>query len=156
MTLILYPTRGGDSSFRNQDRVITLAQERGAALMLLYVSNVRFLDRFAAPVPVELVEAELDEMGEFLLAMAQERVEKAGVQVTTAVRHGRFRAALKEIIEAHAVSTVVLGQPERETAITTREYIGEVARFLVDETGVEVLVVDQGEIVERYSPTTEG
>ncbi len=154
MTVILYPTRGGDPSFRNQDRVIELAREREAVLLLLYVSNVSFLDRFAPRISVELVEAELDEMGEFLLAMAQERVEKAGLKATTAVRHGRFRPALKEIIQEYGVTTVVLGQPEQDTAITTHEYISQVAQFLVDETQVEVIVVERGEIVDSYAPNS--
>jgi hypothetical protein len=72
MTTILRPTRGGEASYPNQDRAIKLAKERDADLLLLYVANVHFLDRLAGPVIVD-VETELEEMGEFLLALAQER-----------------------------------------------------------------------------------
>jgi nucleotide-binding universal stress UspA family protein len=149
---ILYPTRGGDNTYRNQDRVIDLVREQKAKLLLLYVSSVRFLDRFASPVPVDLVKSQLDEMGEFLLAMAQERAEKQSVKAETMVKRGAFLEVLREVIEEHEINVVILGRPTTETALTTTEYISEVAQFLAAKRGVEVLVVDEGEIVERYQP----
>ncbi|MGW8319696.1 MAG: universal stress protein [Candidatus Promineifilaceae bacterium] len=151
MTAILYPTRAGDVTHRNQDRVIALAKERQAKLIFLYVSNVRFLDHIASPVPLDLVEEELDELGEFVLIMAQERAEKAGLAAEAVIRRGGFRDALKSVIGEYEVTTVVLGLPAEETAITTVDYIHDVADMLRDETGVEVLIIDQGEIVESFS-----
>ena len=63
MSTILYPTRGGDSTYLNQDWVFELTREEGASLLLLYVSNVRFLDLLAGPARLDLMEAELDEFG---------------------------------------------------------------------------------------------
>jgi len=156
VTTILYPTRGGDNTYRNQDRVIDLARERQAELLLLYVSDVRFLDHFASPVPVDLVKAELDEMGEFLLAMAQERAEKRGVKAETMVKRGAFTDVLLEVIEKCEANVVTLGRPTTETAITTAEYISEVAQFLVARTGAAVLVIDEGVIVESYPSDDQG
>lgn len=155
MTMILYPTRGGDPTYYNQDRVIALAQERGADILLLYVSSVRFLDHFAAKVPLELIETELDQMGEFMLAMAQERAQASGVRAEIAIRHGDFRQAMQDIVEEHPITTVVLGRPARKTALTTTELIRELAQGLVEGTQLEVLVLHDGEIVERF-PTPEG
>jgi nucleotide-binding universal stress UspA family protein len=149
---ILYPTRGADHSYRNQDRVISLVREQEASLLFLYVSDVRFLDRFASPVPVELVKSQLDETGEFLLAMAQERAEKQEVKASTLVRRGAFLDVLQEVIQEHEIDTVVLGRPAEETAITAPGYIDEVAQSLAAESGVEVLIVDGGEIVQRFQP----
>lgn len=149
MATILYPTRGADPNQSNRERVIALAREREADLLLLYVANVQFLDRFASPVPVDLIEHELDEMAEFLLAVAQERVQEAGVASETMVRHGKFRQALKEVVLEREVETVVLGLPAQDTGITTAGFVEEVAQFLLDETGVEVFIVHEGEVVKH-------
>jgi RNase H-fold protein (predicted Holliday junction resolvase) len=103
-------------------------------------------------VPLDLVEAKLDELGEFMLAMAQERAEKAGVTADTVVRHGMFDQALKEVIQEYSVETVVLGSPADDAAIMTPEYLQKLVQFLRAETGVEVIIVHGGEIVEELRP----
>ena len=155
MATILYPTRAGDGTYRNLDRAAELAREQNAELLLLYVSNVRFLDHFAAPVPVGLIEEELDELGEFLLAMAQERAEKSNIKVAAIVRHGAFRQALKDVIDEHGVAIVILGRPTHDTSNTTTEYISNAAQMLVSDLGVEVYVVDDGKFVEHYASVEE-
>jgi len=150
MATLLYPTRGGDRTYRNQDRAADLARERDANLVFLYVSNVSFLDRLGGPVRVDILEEELDDLGEFLLAMAQERAEKSGVRTERAVRHGRFRPALAEVIEEFGVTTLVLGRPAHDDAITTVDYISQVAQTMAADHGIEVLVLHEGEVVEQY------
>lgn len=150
MATILYPTRAGDTSHLNQDRVIALAREQGAKLVLLYVSNVRFLDHIAGPVKLDLLETELDHLGEFLLAMVQERAEKILPEVESVIRKGDFRQALKEAIQEYDVTAVVLGNPSQDTPITTQEHIAELAQFMLAESSVEVFVVDDGQIVAHY------
>lgn len=152
MATMLHPTRGGKSSYPNQDRAIALARERDDRLILLYVSNVSFLDTIASPVPVDLVEKELDELGEFMLAMAQERAERAGLTADTVVRHGRFDRALKEVIQEFGVESVVVGSPADNTAIMTSGYLQQLVQFLKSETGVEVIIVHAGDIVEQHQP----
>lgn len=153
MTTILYPTRGGTSADQNQDWTVSLARERGADLLLLYVSDVHFLDRTAAPVRLDLVEAELEDLGEFLLAMAQERIEKAGLKPDTAVRSGEFVNALEEIIQERDISVVVLGRPTDDTGITSEGYISDVAGRLQASSNVEVYVIGEGRIVIHLLPT---
>ena len=152
MTTILRPTRGGEASYPNQDRAIALAKERNADLLLLYVSNVRFLDRLAGPVLVD-VETELDEMGEFLLAMAQERAEQAGVPAKSLVLRGVFREALAQVLKDHPeVTTVVLGAAVEGTSVTPAGYLEDLVQWCHAEHGVEVIVVRRGEIVEHLKP----
>ena len=151
MATILCPTRGGEKSIPNQDRAISIAKERGADLIFLYVSDVHFLDHLASPILVDL-EAELDEMGEFLCTMALERADKAGVRAQIMVRRGIFRQALKEVIQEHGVTTVVMGSPAEEGGITTPEYISGLVGWIVAETGAEVIVTDGSEIVRQSAP----
>jgi nucleotide-binding universal stress UspA family protein len=152
MTMILRPTRGGEASYPNQDRAVTIAQERDADLLLLYVANVHFLDRVAGPVIVD-VETELEEMGEFLLALAQERAEKAGVQAQTLVLRGEFRKALEQVIQEHEeITTLVLGTAAGGTGVTPPGYLEDLIQWCQTEYGIEVFVVHEGEIIEHYTP----
>ncbi len=149
MNVILCPTRGGTSSIPNQEWAIRLAKERNAHLIFLYVSDVRFLDRLSSPLVVDITQ-ELDEMGEFLLAMAQDRALQAGLEAEILVRQGVFRDALADLIHEKEVDTVVIGASTRGTGVTTARYLAILAKT-VQEKGVEMLVVDDGELVQRYA-----
>ena len=110
MGKIMCATRGGEASYRTQDAAIALAKERGDTLIFLYVVDLRFLDKTAAPIVVD-VEGEINKMGEFLLLMAQERAAEQGVRADTICRKGELRQELKNAAHAKDVSLVVLGRP---------------------------------------------
>ena len=149
--IILCPTRGGKGSYPNQDRAIPIAKERGAEVLFLNITNVQFLGLTAAPKLID-IETEMDEMGEFMLAMAQERAEKASVNALTLVQRGQFREVLIDVIEEHQIDTVVLGSSAGGTGVITAEFIQELVDEISGKTGVEFIVVDQGEIVSTYKP----
>lgn len=149
MPVILCPTRGGKSSIPNQQWAIRLAQQRNARLIFLYVSDVHFLDNLSSPLLVDVAH-ELDEMGEFLLAMAQDRAQQAGVEAEIMVRQGLFREALADVIGEKEVETVVIGKSTQGTGVTTERYLAILANT-VQEKGVEMLVVEAGELVQRYA-----
>lgn len=149
MTTILYATRGGAASYPNQEFVIALARERGADLLLLYVTDVQFLDRFASPVLVD-VEAEMEGLAEFLLLMAKERAEKAGISAETVVRRGNFRVALEETAGEHHASLIVLGSPTGETGITRQEYLEHLVETIWVSTGIETFLVHEGKITMHH------
>lgn len=154
MTTILYPTRGGPSSYETQDQVIALAKEQKANLVFLYVSNVEFLGNVARPALVDIVEDELDHMGEFLLAMAQERASKAGWQADAVVRRGSFYAALSGVIKEYGVNILALGAPGHSHAVTTPKFLKELMESISEEFGIEVIVLRGGEVIERKTPKT--
>ena len=149
--IILCPTRGGKDSYPNQDRAIAIAKERGAQVLFLYITNVEFLGLTAAPKLVD-IETEMDEMGEFMLAMAQERAENARVNAMTLVKRGRFREVLIDVLEEHLTDTVVLGSSAGGTGVVSTDYIQELVDEIGGKTGVEFIVIDQGEIVNTYKP----
>jgi nucleotide-binding universal stress UspA family protein len=149
--MILCPTRGGASSRPNQEKAIALAKERGSDILFLYVSNVQFLGLLASPVVVD-IETELDEMGEFLLTIAQERAEKAGVHAETLVKRGVFRQVLRAIIQDYAVDAVVLGRSQESSSLITPEYTESLGKEISQETGVEFIVVQDGEIAVIFKP----
>ena len=149
---ILCPTRGGEASFPNQDRAIDLAKERGAEMLFLYVSNVRFLSRAASAVLVDM-QREMDELGEFMLLMAQERAAAAGVRARTSVRQGMFREALAAVCSEEGVATIVLGTSGDDTGATDREYREELVQWILDELSKEVFLTHEGhEVLHRLPP----
>ena len=149
--MILCPTRGGKDSYPNKDRAVALAKERGVEVLFLYITNVEFLGLTAAPILID-IEHELDEMGEFMLTMAQERAEKAGVGASTLVKHGHFLEALAEVIGEYEIGTVVLGSSAGGTGVVSAGYIQELVDEIGGKAGIEFIVVDQGEIVSTYKP----
>jgi len=146
MMTILCPTRGGKESHPNQDFAINLAKERGADLLFMYVSNIQLISRSAPPIVVD-IEEELDELGDFLLSMAQERAEKSGVPAKVTVRRGVFTKVLREVIEENQINTVILGSSRKETGIVTYEHLQELSTELSQELGVEFIVVRDGKVV---------
>lgn len=148
MTTVLCPTRGGQASYANQDGAIRLAKEHGASLIFLYVLNVEFLGQAASPIPLD-IEDELKHLGEFVLAMAQERAQAAGIEAQTVFKRGDLESALPEAIEEIQPDIVVFGSPGTDTAKLTRTYLDELAEKLVREWDIEVFFLSDGE-VERH------
>ncbi len=146
MITILSPTRGGEKSYPNQDFAINLAKERGANLVFLYVSDVQFLNQMSSPVLVD-VAAELEEMGEFLLAMAQERASKSGIEAEIVVRSGVFGDVIEAMIPQYEISTLVLGSSDQEGAVTTNDFLLQMSQKLADVHDLEVLLVRHGELL---------
>ncbi|MDH5508356.1 MAG: universal stress protein [Anaerolineae bacterium] len=151
MSTILVPTRGGEDSYPNQDRAIKIAQERGADILFLYVTNVKFLNRTAAAVVVDVAK-ELDEMGEFLLTMAKERAAKAGVEAATVVQRGEFSEVLEQVIENNEVDALVLGSSVEDSGHTTLVYLEELSAKLATKFDIEVFLVNKGETVSTHKP----
>lgn len=140
MDVILCATRGGEASQRTQERAIELAKERGAKIVFLFVADVGFLNRFAAP-RIPTMEDEMEHLGEFLLLLAKERAENAGVEADYVVKTGGLQQALIEGVQELGASLVVLGRPAEES-VTTLEYLEEeLLPAIAEATGVETMLV---------------
>jgi nucleotide-binding universal stress UspA family protein len=140
MSVVLCATRGGEASIQTQARAIEIAKERGEKLIFIFVADTRFLEHYTAP-RVPAMEEEMVKMGEFLLLMAKERAEKAGVEADFTVRTGQFKASLIEAAKEYEASVVVLGRPA-DNNITTIEYLeNQLGPAIREEAGAETLVV---------------
>lgn len=146
MTTVLHPTRGGAASYPNQDGAIAFAKEREAELVFLYVSDVQFLGQAASPIPMDL-ERELEHLGEFVLAMAQERAQKQGVEAQALVKQGEFEQALRSAIDELDPEIVIFGTPGEKTSTLTRVYLDELAASLSSELGIDVFFLRDGQIL---------
>jgi nucleotide-binding universal stress UspA family protein len=116
MGLILCAARGGEASYRTQQAAIALAKERNAELIFLYVIDLSFLNKTAAPIVVD-IENELAQMGNFFLLMARERAAEQGIRAETQTRKGLVREEIIKAAEEAGATVVVLGRPgERQSA----------------------------------------
>jgi len=140
MGKILCATRGGEGSYATQDAAISLAKERDDDLIFLFVVDVSFLNQTAAPLVVD-VEARLEKMGHFQLAMAQDRATARGIEAQAVVRRGMLASELVAAVRDLGVSLVVLGRPMRQTAVFEEDALQAFAASLQDETGVEVRIL---------------
>jgi nucleotide-binding universal stress UspA family protein len=140
MGKILCATRGGEASYRTQDAAIALAKERGDELYFLYVVDLQFLDKTAAPIVVD-VEGELVKMGEFLLTMAQERAAAQGINAQTVVRQGRIREEMVATAGQMKATLIVLGRPAGSTAQFDQNALQSFADSLRNETGIDVRIL---------------
>jgi len=141
MGKILCATRGGEASYRTQDKAIALAKERGDTLLFLYVADLHFLDKTAASIVVD-VATEIEHMGEFLLAMAQERAREAGVEASLVTRKGDVRQQIKATAVEEGVDLVVLGRPTDETSRFKLESLRAFAAEIEEETGIPAVILE--------------
>ncbi|MBE9523977.1 MAG: universal stress protein [Chloroflexi bacterium] len=148
MKTILFPTRGGQTSYSNQDAVIALAKQWNAQLIFLHVSNVQFLEKLGHVRHAKIVQDELEDMGEFLLAMACERAEKADWKAKMVVRQGAFMEAVHDVINEHQVDTLVIGAPGSTHAVTTTDFLQSLIQEIREAHQIEVLVVQDGDMID--------
>lgn len=141
MGTILCPTRGGEASYRTQDAAIALAANQGKLLIFLYVVDTHFLDRTERAVRPDVVKEEMARMGEFLLAMAQERARRRGIEAEVRIRDGELREQLKEAARQEWADFVVLGRPAGEESAFQLAALEELAAEIQAETDAEVLLV---------------
>jgi nucleotide-binding universal stress UspA family protein len=139
MGVILCSTRGGPESHRTQDGAIALAKERGDTLIFLYVVDLHFLDKTAAPIVVDIGD-EIIQMSEFILLMAKERAKEQGVEAITISRMGEVREAIKNVAVEMDVSLVLLGRPGGEESAFRIADLEEYAAEIERETGIETLI----------------
>jgi nucleotide-binding universal stress UspA family protein len=141
MGKILCATRGGEASYRTQEKAIALAKERGDMLLFLYVADLHFLDRTAGSGVVD-VEGELTKMGEFLLLMAQERAHKAGVEASLITREGDVRKQIKAAAVEEDVDLVVLGKPADKASRFKLESLWAFAAEIEEQTGIPAIILE--------------
>ncbi len=141
MGTILCATRGGPASHRAQDAAIAVAKQEGKLLVFLYVVDTSFIDKTERAVRPAVVAEEMSRMGEFLLAMAQERAKAREVLAEARIRQGEFKEQLQEAIRSEWADVAILGQPADEASAFKLAALEAIAAAVQEETGVEVRIV---------------
>ena len=141
MKTILCATRGGEASRRTQEAVVAMAKREGARVIFLFVVDVEFLRLTARGVRPDVVAAELESMGEFLLALACERAAAEGVQADMCVRHGPLIEALESAAADYAVDAIAFGKPAGADSSFSLTDLELLAGRIRDETGIDTYIV---------------
>jgi len=141
MKKILCATRGGEASRRTQDAVIAMAQEEGASILFLYVVDVEFLRLTARGVRPDVVATELENMGEFLLAIACERAAAQGVQAEMCLRHGPLLEALESAAREEGADAVAFGRPAGPESSFSLTDLEQLADRIERDTGVKTYIL---------------
>jgi nucleotide-binding universal stress UspA family protein len=141
MNKILCATRGGEASRRTQDAVIEMAKQQGATVVFLYVVDVEFLRLTARGVRPDVVTAEMERMGDFLLAIAVERAQQQGVQANGVLRHGPLVEALESAAREEGVDAIAFGRPTGIESSFSLSDLEELAAKIAQDTGVETFIL---------------
>lgn len=141
MKKILCATRGGEGSIRAQDAAIALAKEQNAELWFMYVVDIGFMDKSLYAMRPDVVKGEMEKLGEFLLAMAQEQARQQGVAAEYILRHGDLRQELIKTARDGDMDLVVLGKPAGEQIALALDALEALASAIEVEAGVPVQIV---------------
>ena len=140
MGLILCATRGGEASYKTQQAAIALAKERGDDIVYLYIIDLSFLNKTAAPIVVN-IENELEEMGRFFLLMATEKAADQGINARSIIRKGIVREEIKKAIVEEEVNLVVFGRPVGEGSSFQMESLEAFLAEIKEETQIDAIMV---------------
>lgn len=141
MSGIVCAIRGGPGSNPTIDKSIELAKETGLTIHFLYVSNLDFLSHTSTSRVSHLYE-DIDQMGEFILLMAQERADSKGVSADGTVRHGHVQEEIIHLCHDLEADYVVLGRPQmkEDVNVFTHDLLNEFEKQVQEESGAKVIL----------------
>jgi nucleotide-binding universal stress UspA family protein len=142
MGLILCATRGGEASYHTQQAAISLAKEHGDEIVFLYIIDLSFLNKTAAPLVVN-IENKLEQMGRFFLLMAKERATEKGVECRTIIRKGSIREEIINAINSEEANGVVLGRPAGQLSAFQESGLEAFAQEIVDLTSAKIYLIEK-------------
>lgn len=143
MSGIICAIRGGLASRNTIDKGVELASERELPLYFLYVLNLDFLAHTASS-RVRTITNEMEQMGNFILLIAQEKALEMGVVAEGVIRKGKIGEEIVDMCREISAEYVVLGKPvgQEEEDIFTHERIIEFGRWIEDKSGARVILVE--------------
>jgi nucleotide-binding universal stress UspA family protein len=118
-----------------------MAKAEGASILFLYVVDVEFLKLTARGVRPDVVIAEMEHMGEFLLAIACERAAAQGVPAETCLRHGPLVAALESAASEENADAIAFGRPAGPSSSFSLTELEELAVRIEADTGINTYIL---------------
>jgi nucleotide-binding universal stress UspA family protein len=140
MSGIICAIRGGPRSQTTIARAIELATRANSPLYFIYVVNLDFLTKREF-YPKHFVDVELEQMGEFILMLAQEKAAKSGVIAQCSIRHGNVLEELVAACKENDCRTIVLGLPEGKASLFSYETLLHTQETLEAATGATIVWV---------------
>jgi nucleotide-binding universal stress UspA family protein len=143
MAGIVCAIRGGPSSQPTIDRAIQLAKDQDLTIHFLYVVNLDFLAH-TNQSRTQTLDKEMHQMGEFILISAQDSARAAGVRADGVVRKGVIADEIVALARDVEADYVMLGSPkvEADVNVFTRQRLQDFSQRIADESGAEVVLVE--------------
>jgi nucleotide-binding universal stress UspA family protein len=144
MSGIICAVRGGPDSQPTIEKGIELARETKKPLYFLYVVNLEFLSHTQSS-RVSTISDELDQMGEFILLMAQDKAKKRDVDAKGIVKHGNVSEEIVGLAEEISAEYVVLGLPtgKEDTNVFAIDRIKEFGKQIEEQCGAMVMLAGE-------------
>ena len=142
MSGIVCAIRGGPASRPTIDRSIQLAAETGLPIYFLYVVNLKFLAHTSSS-RTHVISKELNEMGEFILLMAQTEAEKKGITSEGVVRQGKVSNEIVDLCKSKDAEYVILGKSKEEIGtrnVFTPDRLNQFAKRIEEESGAKIIL----------------
>ena len=141
MSGILCAVRGGPMSQQTMDKAIAMAAETDQPLYFLYVVNIEFLSHTATS-RVHPVSEEVQQMGEFILSLAQSAAGREGVTAQCLIRHGHVPEVIKDLCHELAVDYLVLGRPQHHWvySVFAHDTLIDFIKRTERQTGAKVVI----------------
>jgi nucleotide-binding universal stress UspA family protein len=118
-----------------------MAKEEGARILFLYVVDIEFLRLTARAVRTDVVAAEMENMGEFLLALAVERAVSQGVEAEMCLRHGPLLEALESAAVEEGADAIAFGRPAGPDSSFSLTDLERLAAQIEEDTGIETYIL---------------
>jgi nucleotide-binding universal stress UspA family protein len=146
MSGIVCAIRGGPNSQPTINKAITLSQEKKQQIYFLYVVNLDFLVHTESG-RTQLLYEQMDQMGEFILLMAQEQAKGKNVPAEGVIKHGQVREEIIDLAKEIQANYVVLGTPQGagERDVFAEGMISEFGKRIEGETGAQVIFAERPE-----------
>jgi nucleotide-binding universal stress UspA family protein len=141
MSGIVCAVRGGPRSQHTIDRAVSLAEETGLTLHLLYIVNLSFLTHTVTS-RVRTISEQMRQMGESILLTAQARAAAQGVMAQTVVRQGEVGEEISDFCHELGADYLVLGRPggADEKDVFTHDQLAQFRERIEKETGATVIL----------------
>lgn len=143
MGKIICATRGGEASARAQDAAIKRAKQGGDELVFFFAYDLEFLEHADYALRADVVEDEMDDLGEFLMTIAVERAERHGVKARYRIAEGSFGEKLANAVREEKATLVVLGRPEDDGGAFELDHLREFVDRLQKETRVPFVILPE-------------
>ena len=144
MSGIICALRGGPDSQVTIDRAIALSKQTDLPLYFLYVVNLDFLTRTSSS-SVQIVSAEMEQMGEFILLSAEASAVGQGISAQRVIRHGNVLHEIAALCHSLNADYLVLGRPQvkQPENIFTGNLLRDFIQRIEAQTGSKVILPDE-------------
>ena len=141
MSGIVCAIRGGPGSQPTIEKALELAHQHNLRVYFLYVFNLDFM-RHTSHSRSDIITADMQQMGEFILVMAENLAAEQGVEATGIMRQGEVGEEIAALGREVNADYVIMGRPKEGHNVFTRERQHTLVSEIEEKSGAQVVFVE--------------